>query len=79
MIHDPCVIYYILHPEKFHVKNVIIILLYQCKIVVDLYETSYGRTNVHYNDPTHPEIQFNNIDKVSLKLIDLDGFWKTII
>lgn len=45
-------------------------------IVVDLCEVSYGRTNVWYNDRDN---KFEPIDKVTLKLTDIKGFWHSMI
>ena len=39
-IHDPCTIYYILHPDEFETKKV--------KIDIDTYPASYGRTNIWF-------------------------------
>ena len=46
---------------------------------MDLYDISYGRTNVWYYDPKYPEKKLETPDKVSLKLTDIKGFWHTII
>ena len=32
-----------------------------------------------YYDTKHPEIKLDTIDKVTLKLTDLKGFWHTMI
>jgi hypothetical protein len=46
---------------------------------VDLYEVSYGRTNVWYYDTKYPEKKLETIDKVTLKLTDVKGFWHNVI
>lgn len=45
-IHDPCTIFYILHPEEFETE--------QTLIEVDTYPTSYGRTNCIFANPRCP-------------------------
>lgn len=45
-VHDPCVIYYILHPNRFITKK--------AKIEVDVGKCSYGRTNCYFSYPTDP-------------------------
>ncbi len=42
-IHDPCTIFYILHPEEFEAS--------EAHIEVDTYPISYGRTNVRFCKP----------------------------
>ena len=42
-VHDPCVIYYIEHPDKFKVKKAL--------IEIDTYPVSYGRTNIYFSRP----------------------------
>ena len=47
--------------------------------MVDTCQVSYGRTNVWYYDTKHPETKLGSIDKVTLKLTDVKGFWHTMI
>jgi hypothetical protein len=40
---------------------------------------SYGRTNVWYYDTKYPEKKLETVDKVTLHLIDIKGFWHDMI
>lgn len=60
-IHDPCTIFYILHPEEFESSR--------AKIEVDTFSTSYGRTNCYFSNARNPSIDLesNNIVTTHLK------------
>ncbi len=61
-IHDPCTIFYILHPEEFEASY--------AHILVDTYPVSYGRTNV-----TFSRSRTNNIVTTHLKN-EKTKFWE---
>jgi inosine-uridine nucleoside N-ribohydrolase len=60
-IHDPCTIFYILHPEEFEASK--------ARIEVDTFPTSYGRTNCHFMNPKNPSeiIESSNLVTTHLK------------
>jgi len=59
-IHDPCPIFYLLHPQEFEV--------HKCWIVVDTCEASYGRTNVFFESPMHPGVTEGKEQYVAMNL-----------
>jgi inosine-uridine nucleoside N-ribohydrolase len=60
-IHDPCTIFYILHPEEFETSV--------AKIEVDTFPTSYGRTNCYFSNLRNGkvELESNNLVTTHLK------------
>jgi len=60
-IHDPCTIFYILHPEEFETAKAV--------IEVDTFPCSYGRTNCHFVNPRNPKVDMesNNLVATHLK------------
>ena len=59
-IHDPCTIFYILHPEEFESSR--------ARIEVDTYPTSYGRTNCYFSNLRNPNIDMESNDLVTTHL-----------
>jgi len=60
-IHDPCTIFYILHPEEFETAKAV--------IEVDTFPCSYGRTNCYFVNPRNPKVDMesNNLVATHLK------------
>ena len=71
-IHDPCPIFYLLHPEEFEVNK--------CSIVVDTCEMSYGRTNVFFESPMHPGVTEGKEQYVAMNLKNEKvKFWEEML
>jgi inosine-uridine nucleoside N-ribohydrolase len=71
-IHDPCTIFYILHPEELVAST--------AQIDVDTFPTSYGRTNCYFCNPRNPNVNLesNNIVATHLKN-EKTKFWEEML
>lgn len=64
-VHDPCTIYYLLHPNRFVGRD--------CFVEVELQGKSRGRTNCHFNSP---QLQSNCF---VCEKVDVPHFWQVIL
>lgn len=68
--HDPLTIFYILHPEEFEVRPAI--------VEVDIYPSSYGRTNVSFSYPGVPSVESTTLVTTNL-LNKKIKFWDELL
>ena len=50
--------------------------LKQCKIEIDVGETSYGRTNCYFSNPKNPSEPIDSHDLVCTKVHSTEKFWR---
>ena len=71
-IHDPCTIFYILHPEEFETKEAF--------IEVDVHQVSYGRTNVWFESSRNPGVTKGKQQFVTTSLLNQKTqFWTEML